>query len=108
MFFAIVFLFSFSSQCVCFQSFVQNLAKTEGVQMCQDKAKILPGCTQCIPGTELNTVDGTCSIYSPKTSALRNDIQSRTEEKFPSTFSTENLQSRFGLYPSTFLLLIEL
>ena len=94
------------------QEFYDRINKSD-VTYCSDRTKLLPDCTQCIPGlekvgsalsssssssssTSLSLLDQPCSRFIKSSISIRNEIKRLTEERYAGKIIVNR---PYGLYP---------
>jgi hypothetical protein len=80
------------------QAFYDRIKKDD-VTYCADRTKMLPACTECIPGLKVGAGGtGACNEYIPDSKNIREEIRGLTLERF----GDKMIANRpFGLYPCT-------
>eukprot|EP01038_Epipyxis_sp_PR26KG_P009269 gene9269-12486_t len=67
-----------------------------GAKQCDDTSKLMPSCTECIPGTKLSSTTNRCDSFIPSSSLIREEILRLTNERFGDKVDKNK---PFGLYP---------
>jgi hypothetical protein len=68
----------------------------DDVVHCGDKTKLLPDCTECIPGTRQGKKSKSCNEYIESSEAIRKEIGKLTLDRYGPNLPADRL---FGLYP---------
>lgn len=100
---SVYFLFIVLAYCFCaveagedrLKHFYHRIKRND-VTFCEDKTKLLPDCTECIPGLQKGTGSDTCDEYIPASQTIREQIK----DVMVTRFGKNRGSSRpFGLYP---------
>lgn len=75
--------------------------KKPDVKFCQDKTRLLPDCTACIPGLQQTAGSETCNSYVKESVDIRSEIGKLTSERYGADVLTSSRP--FGLYPCEIL-----
>lgn len=63
---------------------------------CKDRTKMLPACTECIPGLEKSAGSSSCDVFIASSRSIRDEIRKLVIERFGTTSPADRT---FGLYP---------
>lgn len=77
------------------EAFYQRLKESD-VKYCSDKTRMLPSCTECIPGLQQGKNSQTCNEFIASSNSIRDEIKNLVIQRFGSS-SPKNRE--FGLYP---------
>lgn len=75
--------------------FYDRLAKSDA-KYCEDRTKLLPDCTECIPGLEKPTGSMSCTNYVPSSKQIREEIRNLVAKRFGDSLPANRT---YGLYP---------
>lgn len=79
--------------------FYERIRRSD-VKYCDDRTKILPGCSECIPGLEKSPGSSSCDSYTQSSQSIRAEILKLTKERYPDDLgSSERMPRPYGLYP---------
>jgi hypothetical protein len=77
------------------KQFYDRIKKSD-VLYCADRTKLLPSCTQCIPGLQKPAGSQVCSEFIPASQSIREEIKKLTDQRY----GDKPVPDRpFGLYP---------
>ena len=76
-------------------TFYQRLTESD-VKYCPDRTKLLPSCTECIPGLTSTSGSSTCNEYIASSKAIRDEIRKLVVERVGENQPKERY---YGLYP---------
>lgn len=72
--------------------------KKQDVKYCEDRTRLMPSCSECIPGLMQPPGQTTCSEFIPSSKAIRDEIKQLTDTRY----GHNPIPDRpFGLYPCT-------
>ena len=75
--------------------FYKRIQKSDA-RYCPDRTKILPACTECIPGLQKGSGSSTCNEFIAPSKEIRDEIKKLTDERY----GDKPVADRpFGLYP---------
>jgi hypothetical protein len=80
------------------KTFYESL-KHPGVIHCPDRTRLLPDCTECIPGLQQLSGSSSCSSYIPSSEAIRAEILKLTKERYADQNTPGRMSRPYGLYP---------
>lgn len=72
-------------------------AKQSDVKYCQDRTRMLPDCTVCIPGLQQSDGSKQCDVYVKESVDIRNEIGKLASERYGAAVLKSSRP--FGLYP---------
>ena len=72
--------------------------KQSDASYCSDRTRLLPDCTQCIPGLQ-QTSGSTCDSYIPSSESIRTEILKLTKERYVEEKISGRMPRPYGLYP---------
>ena len=75
--------------------FYDRLSKSD-TKTCEDKTKLLPDCTQCIPGLEQPAGSTSCTQYIASSRQIREEIRNLVIKRFGDSLPANR---SYGLYP---------
>lgn len=75
--------------------FYDRLSKPDA-KYCEDKTKLLPDCTECIPGLEKPTGSQSCTQYISSSNQIRDEIRNLVVKRFGDNLPANRT---YGLYP---------
>lgn len=84
------------------QAFYDLLNSNPGVKHCPDKTRLLPGCTNCIPGMKEGK-SKTCDEFTTASADIRAEIKKLTLERYGDNMDPKR---PFGLYPCEYHLVV--
>lgn len=68
----------------------------DDLTFCADRTKLLPGCTDCIPGTKETAGSTSCNEFIQSSQSIRDEIYKLTVQRFG---KPSNPHKKFALYP---------
>jgi hypothetical protein len=70
--------------------------KKDDVKRCADHTKLMPSCTECIPGLQKGSASQACNEFIPASQSIREEIKKLTDERY----GHKPVPDRpYGLYP---------
>jgi hypothetical protein len=70
--------------------------KKDDVKRCADHTKLMPSCTECIPGLQKGSGSQACNEFIPASQSIREEIKKLTDERY----GHKPVPDRpYGLYP---------
>ena len=70
--------------------------KKDDVKYCADRTKMLPRCTECIPGLQKGAGSDSCNEFISQSKEIRDEIKKLTDERYG---DKPVVDRPFGLYP---------
>jgi hypothetical protein len=69
------------------------------VKYCHDRTRLLPDCTECIPGLQQGVGSLSCNSYISSSESIRSEIAKLTRQRFKEENIPGRMSRPYGLYP---------